>query len=496
MNDTESLKRGHVIPKWLDLQSQAARREIEVPRGRPFEINQATKEGISREMLEFKESPSLESACYLLGASSLIGDAQLARDMAHFIKTRQDAGQPIVELAGQVLEEIVIDFSLLQINTQIASLKEWVSRFPKSAVAWMELGRLYTIMGQRHKAKRAVLVALSLAPYDRYIVRCGVRFFLHIMDLDMAWHYISKANRRYDDPWLKATEINVAMIAEMQTPAFKRLLPKDAKGIDVFHFSELYESWGLLELNDGNNQKAKKQFKTAWTNPPESVVTHAEWVIRNKLPALRENSTLEYAKSLEALTWVQYYNLNLTMALDAARQWQSEESYSRSPFVVGASIACSADIPDEGVEMANQGLKANPGDSKLLNNYCYSLLRAGRIPEAEDALKRWRMAESEGEEVFILATEGLLEFKKGNLGAGRTLYHKAMSLSKKNQDNYRFAKAYLNLALAEVEESTPDAIKVVAEAFKVSDGIIYPDIVFLRKQILGRIQIEKRQQEK
>lgn len=92
------------------------------------------------------------------------------------------------------------------------------------------------------------------------------------------------------------------MIASKSTPSFKRLVPKDTSGIDLFHYSELFESYGMLELEEGNNKSAKKLFKTAWTKPPETVITHGEWVIRNKFPGLRDSSHLEYEKSLEALT--------------------------------------------------------------------------------------------------------------------------------------------------------------------------------------------------
>lgn len=490
MNSTFSIKRGHVVPKWLNFSDALRKSEIITPRKHPFKINQITKENVDQEYKEFKESPSIDNAFSLLSAAIITNDNQLKRDIAFFLKKKIKPSELSLDLVEKVLDVEEDKDGLPDINLQIAKIKKWVSKYPKSAIPWVELGRFYTIKGQHNKASRAVTVALNLAPTDRYIVRCGVRFFLHIFDFDSAWYYIHKANKNLRDPWLKATEINVSLLAKKRTPNFKNILPSDPLSIDVFHYSELYETFGLLELDDGNINKAKKQFKIAWKNPAETVITHGEWVIRNKLQGLRESSTLDYDRSLEALTWIQYYKLNIDAALKTAGEWELEETYSRSPYMVRASIACNAGFPNEAAEILRRGLLINPDDPPLLNNLCYSLLKAGDVYKAEKVFSRMRPEETGNKERLIvyLATKGLLEFKRGNALLGKELYFSAIDKSRKIGSRYFEAKAYLNLVLAEIETSSDDVKKHAQAAMDIAKGLEDPDILLLIKQINDNLE--------
>jgi hypothetical protein len=213
----------------------------------------------------------------------------------------------------------------VKINLRISALKKLTEKFPRNAIPWIELARLYTVKGQHGQARRAVLIALNLAPYDRYVVRCAVRFLLHIHEFEAAWHYIRRATAIGFDPWLKATEVNVALIAEKEIPSLKGYLPRNLSDVDVFHFSELFESSGILDLDAGNQKSAKKSFNIAWRNPSDAVITHAEWVIRNRLPGLREKAEMDFKKSIEAMTWIYYSDLKVDEALNTTSEWELEE---------------------------------------------------------------------------------------------------------------------------------------------------------------------------
>lgn len=178
MNDTQSSKRGHVVPKWLGFSDALKKRELIIPRGKPFEINEYTKKNIE-EYKEFKQTPLIETASSLLGSAIVVGNESLAREMAIFIKKKRAASKLSLEIADKILNQNMTNKHDVEIGVRIAQIKNWIRKFPKSAIPWIELARLYTINGQNKKAKRAVIVALNLAPFDRYIVRCGVRFFLH-----------------------------------------------------------------------------------------------------------------------------------------------------------------------------------------------------------------------------------------------------------------------------------------------------------------------------
>ncbi len=488
MNDTQNTQRAHVVPKWAGFSKTSKKGELIVPRKKPFVINEYTSREIDAEYQEYKQNPSVQNALSLLGSALVTANISLAHDAASFLKSKRSASKTTIDFADKILHPGKGDESEFETALHITKIKEWLNKYPKSALHWIELARLYAISGQHAKAKRAVVIALNLAPFDRYVVRCGVRFFIHILDFDSAWHYIHKANAHAKDPWLKATEMNVALIADKSTPSFRKLLPKDLSGDALFHYSELFESCGILELRNGKSREAKKLFKTAWTSPCETVITHGEWVIRNRFPGLRENSNLQYEKSSEALTWIKYFDLDLTGALSTAKEWEIEEPYSRGPFVLGASIACCAGLPDMAIEIAQRGLKANPDDPKILNNLCYAFLRAGRISDAEDEFKKYVPLDNDEAKIFYLATKGLLEIKKGNLSNGRNHYLESIRLCKLQGDRDLVAKAYLNLALAELEALTLDATKTVEIALSMSEGSNQPDVRMLRKQIAVKLE--------
>lgn len=63
-----------------------------------------------------------------------------------------------------------------------------------------------------------------------------------------------------------------------------------------------------------------------------------------------------------------------------------------------------------------------------------------------------------------------LEFKKENINVGRSLYE-AIRISKQIGNKYLAAKAYLNLALAEIESSTSEANMVLQDALSSANGL-------------------------
>jgi cytochrome c-type biogenesis protein CcmH/NrfG len=117
-----------------------------------------------------------------------------------------------IELAHKILNVDHDTEEVSEIDVRIAKLRKWVSEYPNSAIAWMDLARVFTIKGQGQKAKRAATIALQLAPHDRYIVRCAVRLFLHTGDWIM-WNYKKGLRNTALTPGSRQ-EVNVALISD------------------------------------------------------------------------------------------------------------------------------------------------------------------------------------------------------------------------------------------------------------------------------------------
>jgi tetratricopeptide (TPR) repeat protein len=424
-----------------------------------------------------------------MGASIVIGDGELAHEMATFIAKKGGVDLLSIKLANKVLKiESNIDRAT-ETDIHISKLRKWVSEYPNSAIAWIELSRAYTIKGQDEKAKKAAKIALQLAPFDRYIVRCAVRLFLHTSDFDIAWYYINRASKHHFDPWVKATEVNVALISEHKTPDINKFIPQNLSVDQLFHYSELLESAGHLELDSGNNKKAKKQLRLAWTKPSENVITHAEWLLRNKIPWMRETTVLEFDRSLEATTWLNYVDLKVDKAIEAAQAWELEEPYSKYPFVVGSSIACNANKPELGAEIAERGLKVDSHDRTIYNNLCYSLLRAGKVEEAGKYINKLKCKEGTDSDLYCQATIGLYEFKNKKITEGRQIYFDVIDQFKQKGQSELQAEALLNLALAEVDTITAEAKEIAIKSLEKTETMKSPSIILLRDLVQSKLNL-------
>lgn len=487
MNNPLEDKRSHVVPKWFEYHKAIGKGELSVPRNIPFEINRKTKERIRTDLEEFIAIPTPDMACRLMGAGIILGDSQLSHDMAVFIAKKGGVDPFSIKLADKILNASNEVENISEIDIHISNLKKWVSEYPKSAIGWIDLSRAYTVKGQIQKAARAAIIALQLAPYDRFIVRCAVRLFLHIGDYDRAFHYIVKASKHHFDPWIKATEINVALISKNKVSNVAKFIPDDLSYAQLFHFSELIESYGSIELDSGNDRKARKQLRLAWKNPSDSVITHAEWILRNKLPGLREETVLPFDRSPEARTWINYVDMKLEKSLEAVVEWELEEPYSKYPFIVGSCIACDAGKPALGAKIAERGLKVASDNIVIYNNLCYALLRAGNVTDAMKYIDKLRVKNGTDSDLCCEATLGLYEYKKKNVTKGRKAYLEVINKCKQKM-NYDMQKAaILNFILAELEAATPESEMLAIKALKNTDTINPPNVNLLRNMVQNKL---------
>lgn len=481
MNNHQENKRNRIIPRWLEYGKAVETGELIISKKKPLIINGVTKDSIESDLKEFIACPSSTMACRLMGAGIILGNEQLTYDMAMYIKKNRGVDILSIKLADRIINTGNGAGQPTAVDVHIADFRKWTSQYHNDAIAWIELARAYTIKGLKIKAKRAALVALQLAPYDRFIVRSAVRFFLHIGDYESAWFYVTRASKSHFDPWIKATEINVANISSRSTPAIKKMIPPDLSHEQIFHFSELLESYGYLELESGNDRKARKQLKLAWQNPSESVITHAEWLIRNRLPSLREGTDLEYSRSPEAYTWQKYSELKLDEAIEAAKEWELEEPYSKYPFIVGACIACNADKPETGVDIAERGLIIDPNNRIILNNLCYALLRIGDVDSASKHIRKLVPRGETEADLIALATIGLYEIKSKNVATGRQKYYEVIRKFKQKGEIDLQASAILNLAIAEIDVGTSESKPLAIKALSVTESINSSTVLSVRR---------------
>lgn len=488
MIDENGRKRSLVLPKWVDLKKALSSNELKYPRKNPFIINEFTHNKMSEQLSDYRGDPSFFKAVDLMGANFVIGESEVAKELAEHVLKLKRIPSSVASLAHRILGHIENVKTYDRLDHQIAYLKKSLIKFPKNSFNWIDIARIYTIKGQYIKAKRAVKIALNISPFDRYIVRCSTRFFLHIGEPELAWYYLKRALSTAMDPWIIALEVSIAGKLDKPIKRFASYVPDNLSADQIFSYSELIESYGMLELSAGNIKNAKKKFKIAWTNPSDNVIRHGEWVIRNELPGLEKDAPLDYKKSFEASSFHRYHKIEIPEALKYINEWELEEPYSAGPYVLGSHILANIGKYSESIETAKKGLQTNPGHFVLTNNLCYSMINLGQLYDAEKKLEALSELAKGNDILFYYANRGLLEFKKGKIGYGREFYGKALKKCEGLSDTRLKEQAYLNLALAEIEANTPESQKLAQEYLELSYGSIHPSTILLRYRLIKIIK--------
>jgi tetratricopeptide (TPR) repeat protein len=415
----------------------------------------------------------------------------MAKELAQYVKRNAILQKPVIELAHHILGEIQTPRLASNIRSRIAQSKLFLAEFPNNALGWIERARCYTIDGQVEKANKCVSIALNLAPSDRYIVRCAVRFYIHSDNIDQAWHCVKRASEVQFDPWIKATEISIAELLNKSVKKLKGVIPTSGTPDHIFHYSELIESFGMLELINGNDHRAKKSFMLAWSNPSHNVVTHSEWIVRARFPALANIAEGKFVESIEATAWQKYHQMKIDEALVAALEWALEEPYARNAYSLASGIAFHNNNYDSAINIVKEGLKSSPYDFGLQNNLCFGLLKKNLVDQAELELLKITPPVGAASHVVYTATKGLLEYKKGNITKGRNLYFDAISGADKLGDRRLCANAFINFAIAELDSNTVEAQEYANAALKLSERLDDVSVALTRQLLNARLAESK-----
>jgi hypothetical protein len=101
----------------------------------------------------------------------------------------------------------------------------------------------------------------------------------------------------------------------------------------------------------------------------------------------------------------------------------------------------------EAVRIGKEGLRANPRDILLRNNVAVSLAVLGSIDEAEKVFVSSSVDTPQPALVAtLLATRGLLRYRRGDLEQGRDFYSRALALLQVSGTKRTRALAALHLA--------------------------------------------------
>jgi len=372
----------------------------------------------------------------------------------------------------EVLDVTAVERHVL--HQRIRLLRQELVESPRNAIVRVDLARIYAILGQQRQAVRAMEIALRAAPTNRFVLRSACRLFVHIDEPDRAHELLQKSDRTRSDPWLMAAEIAAASVAErgaLSAKRGRRLL--EAASLSPHHLAELASAIATLDLSAGDARKARRWFRQSLADPTENAVAQAGWASQRVSGVEVGRDLIEKARSHEAEALRDYREGRWSEAIKSCEAWLLDEPFSSRPAALGSYLASVAAHDYRLAEqLARRGLTANPDDPLLINNLVVALANQGRVEEAEGEFRRIQTGTAEALlRATLVATEGLLHFRRGAVVQGRDFYRKAMELATGASSRRTLALAAVHLAREELLARSEEALPALQVAVKACEGL-------------------------
>lgn len=368
----------------------------------------------------------------------------------------------------------------------IGALKRRVRRFPRNAIAWMDLALAQTVLGQGEKAREAVRVALALAPENRFVLRSAARFFVHLGDLEQGLQVLRRSKLVRADPWVMSAELSLSGVAGRDPESFKRARAfAEANNVGPWHTSELHGSLGTLELESGGGGRARKHFNRSLRQPTENAVAQAQWAeiehravnVPDQLPNEIQSFEAIALKAREERAWPEL--------LRACREWSAMEPTSSRPLVLGGFVAeVALGNGDIAAEFTERLLVTSPTDFMAMNNHAVALAYRGDLLGARRILDRINRKSLSGTDRIVnIATEGLLAYREGKRDEGMRMYLEAATEAESLKAREMQALALWHLLREEARYEGNDLSDIVEKLWRKSSGLELPELVSLKESI-------------
>jgi hypothetical protein len=477
-------KKRLMVPRWRSLALTLRSLELASPERRNAASDRYVLSTQFRRRLEaWRMNPSLVTAAELVETSIVEGEEGEAVPAARSLLLPDFHATPLIKRQAALLltraghvDEVP---GVLRLAQQ-ESAGIWRRRtrlHPHDSLAWVELARCQTILGQRELAKRSMMVALQLTPNNRHVLRSASRLFLHIDDPERAHAIILRSPATRTDPWLISAEISLSQIVGERPTLYKKGLSLlDQKNQIPRQITELAGAIATTELLDGSRRKAGRFFRQSIIDPNGNALAQAEWATPCYGSELVTNSRLAAAdEASEARAFHLYREGRFKEVILACEGWASEEPFSIRPYEFSSGIAGMLDEYEMSDELGKRGLAIRPDAATLLNARAFAHASMGKVQEAEKILRRISIAEGEHQWYVTQANRGLLAFRTGNIGFGMTLYRNAIEGFRRKGNYHAATLAAIYFARESARANIPQARPLIAEARKEVDKTNAPD---------------------
>jgi len=448
----------HLIPRWRSVRRTVEAGEFQqLDDRRPFPAG--LESGVPDAHRRWVEVQDQVSAAELVGAALVADEMEQAKEAASLLK--ESGENPLLRGLGERAIDSgstagFVDPPLRTVDQafeqHIASLLHQdridAVRDPRNPIAWAAMARRYTILGHLEQAERCLLIALSLAPTSRYMHRIATRFFVHANQPDRAHQLLFRFERTQSDPWLLAALLAVANSAELPVHGVRqarRLVEEES--FRHRERSELASELGTMDFSSGHERRARRLFEWSLQEPTDNSLAQAEWASQRllQLDVGLEGIEVPFAAEAHALATSQ--NGEWEDSLRHSEQWLDDQPFDVRASVHGSYVSAVAlERWDESIALSRVGLRSRPGHPLLCNNLAFALIGRGSLDEAEQVLGGvdWATA-TNTDRTALIATQGLLAFRRGDPNRGLALYEESISRARRSRSDRQEAMAEANL---------------------------------------------------
>lgn len=414
----------------------------------------------------------VDAAAYLIDQGNKVSPAQrmLAKEIIDLI---EKPNEPREKADSNLLRAGSLDEIAILVRKDIANTKRELAEWPRNPLMWVELSRLYSIVGQPRKAGRAMQTALGLSRNNRLVVRSAARLSVHLREPDRALEIIRGVSGFHRDPWLLASEIAISCILGKTSARAKQAITMlKSNQFSPEHITELAGAIGTLELTKGTERKARKLFRQSLIRPNDNSLAQAEWAA-SRIGNIDTKASLNVSNPYEALARHALAEANWIFAMQSAFRWAEDEPFSSGPSAVGSYVAAALlDDYETSLDFCELGVISNPEDLDIKNNKIVALIHLGRLEEAISLYRTIVNVNGNSDNVIVLtATSGLLAFRTGDAETGRMLYLKAAELASKRKNVRLKAMAGIYLAKEEIQAKSDQISQAIGRAERDYKGL-------------------------
>jgi tetratricopeptide (TPR) repeat protein len=477
----------HIFPRWRSFNSTAVLGELHSAQLVARNDLAAVDVLLDEEIAQLKSTPSLWHTLDALGTAIVAARAEAVSDLKQLAIA--DANAPTFAVSyltrsetnlQRLTPDIAISIGEKGAREDISAVRHRLEFNPRDAIEWVELARAYTILGVNEKAKRAVQVALQLAPENRFILRSAARFFIHIGETDRAHHILARSERLRLDPWLLASEVAIADSIGKTSRNVKIARQHLSSDTAPTELSELASALGTLESQGGNARIARKLLRQSFVGANENSIAQINWVQRKHLGEEIDTSDASPPLLHEANAWLNYYKAEWELAKRESLFWLQDQPFASAPALLSSYLLSDVLGEFETAEnILTAAVIANPDEAMLRNNLAFSQLNLNKVGLAERSLGLIKPDELlKPQNRLIQATFGMLEFRRGNPHLGRELYWKCID----EGEPYDAARAAAHLLLEEIVANTDQIANALATMRRYEAEAAAPEINCILKR--------------